>query len=108
GHDTAFEPFHRLGLQLGLVIVTFEMQKPVHRQMGEVMKEVTILISAFPFESLEGDHDIAEYPWALAGVRTRSGKGQNIGRLVDATPVPVERADSRIVGEHNTDFTARC
>ena len=67
-----------------------------------------VLISAFPFERFEGNHDIAVEPRAFAGVGTRGGKRQNVGRLVDATPVPVKRTDRRIVGEHNTDFTARC
>ena len=92
----------------GLVVVAVEVEKPMHREVGEVMKKVAVLISAFPFERLESDHDIAEQPRAFAGVGTRNGKRQNVGRLVDAAPIPVERADRRIVGEHNTDFTARC
>jgi hypothetical protein len=36
-HDPAFEPFHRLSLRVGLVIVAIEVQKPMYRQVGEVM-----------------------------------------------------------------------
>ena len=35
----AFEPFHRVGLSIGLVIVAHEMQKAMHREMGEMMQE---------------------------------------------------------------------
>ena len=80
----------------------------MHREVSEVMKKVVGLISAFPFERLESDHNIAKQLCAVAGVGTRGGKRQNVGRLVDAAPVPVERADGRIVGKHNTDFAARC
>jgi hypothetical protein len=107
-HDLAFEAFHRLSLCVGLVIVAIEVEKPMHREVSEVMKKVAVLISALPFERLESDHYIAEQPRALADVGTRGGKRQNVGRLIDTAPIPVERADRRIVSEHNTDFTSRC
>src|SRR4026209_1094564 len=106
-YDPAFEPFHSLSLRGSLVVVAVEVEKPMHREVGEVMKKVAVLIGAFPFERLESDHDIPKQPYAFAGAGARGGKRQNVGRLVDAAPVPVERADRRIVGEHNTDFTAR-
>src|SRR5262245_33259803 len=66
-HDPAFESFHLLRLCVGLVIVAVEVQKPMHRKVGEVMKKVAVLISAFPFECLKGDYDIAEQVRAFAG-----------------------------------------
>jgi hypothetical protein len=38
-HDPAFEPFHRLSLRVGLVIVAVKVEKPMHRQVSEVMEK---------------------------------------------------------------------
>src|SRR5690242_576031 len=46
-HDTAFQAFHFIGLGVGLVIVADEMQKAMHREVGEVMQEIAVFVRAF-------------------------------------------------------------
>ena len=58
--DLALEPFHRFGLGVDLVIVADEMEKAMHGEMGEVMKELFVFIVAFLAQRLVGDHDVAE------------------------------------------------
>src|SRR4029078_411529 len=94
-HDPACEPFHSLSLRGSLVVVAVEVEKPMHREVGEVMKKVAVLIGAFPFERLESDHDIPKQPYVFAGAGTRGGKRQNVGRLVYCATVPVDGAEAR-------------
>ncbi len=44
--DVAFEPFHGIGLGISLVIVAHEMQKAMHREMGEMMEERLVFLGA--------------------------------------------------------------
>ena len=82
------------------------MQEAVDRQMAEVMIErLFLVIGLFP-RGLIGDRDIAEHPRRV-GRRARGRqrrKRQHVGRLVDAAPVVVERADAGIVGQHDGEL----
>ena len=77
------------------MIVAKEMEKAMHRQMGEVMKEDAVFIGAFSFERLEGDDNIAEQASVFAGRGTGRRKRQYVCRPVDAAPVPIERTVKR-------------
>ena len=46
-HDLAFEPFHLVGLGVGLVIVADEVEKTMHREMGKMMQKNPVFIVAF-------------------------------------------------------------
>jgi len=59
-HDPAFEPFHLFGLNIGLMIVSDEMKKTMHREMGKVMEEDAVFIVALAFKRFIGDDDVAE------------------------------------------------
>ena len=39
--------FHRVGLGVGLVIVADEVEKAMHREMGEMMQESFVFVVAF-------------------------------------------------------------
>ena len=83
------------------------MQEPVDRKMAEVMIErLFFVIGLFP-RGLKGDGDISEHPRRVgrrACGRLQRRKRQHVGRLVDAAPVVVERADTGIVGQHDREF----
>ena len=83
---TRFEPFHGLGLAVRLVIVADEMQKAMHRQMGEMIAERLALSVGLARRGLVGDHDVAEDARADRGCGSGAGKRQHVGRLVLAAP----------------------
>src|SRR5215470_9154311 len=60
GEDRGFQPFHRLRLVVGDVIVADEMKKAMHREMRQVMRERLALGAGFPLGGLVGDHDVAK------------------------------------------------
>ena len=83
------------------------MQEPVDRQMAEVMIERLFFVIGLFARGLVGDGDIAEHPRRVgrrARGRLQRRKRQHVGRLVDAAPVIVERADAGIVGQHDREL----
>ena len=103
-----FETFHGFGVVVVLVVVADQMQEPVDRQMAEVMIERLLFVVGLFARGLIGDGDVAEHARRVVG-RGRAGrlqrrKRQHVGRLVDAAPVAVERADAGIVGQHDREL----
>src|SRR5262245_51865223 len=60
GKDGGFEPFHRVRLVILGVIVAGEMQKSMHRQVRQMVRERLAFGARFAFRRLVGDHDVAE------------------------------------------------
>src|SRR5215510_404664 len=60
GKDGGFEPFHRVRLVIVGVIVAGEMQKSMHREVRQMMRERLALGARLAFRRLVGDHDVAE------------------------------------------------
>ncbi len=73
-----------------------------------MMIERLLLVIGFLARRLEGDRDVAEHARrivrAAAAVRLQRWKRQHVGRLVDAAPVAVERANAGVVGQHHCQF----
>ena len=101
-------PFHLIGLRIRLMIVADEVQKTVHREMCQVMQEDPVFILGLALERLVGNDNIAKQFLALGCFVRRSRERQHVCRLVYSAPVAIERGDRRIVGEHDTHFSARC
>ena len=91
-----------------LMIVADEVEKTMHREMGEMMKKNPVLVGAFALERLVGNDDIAEQFSGDGAGRMRRRKRQHVGRLVDAAPLAIERTNRLIVGQHDTHFAVRC
>ena len=106
--DLLLEAFHRFGFVVVFVIVADQMQETVHREMAEMMVERLLFLVGLPARRLIGDRDIAEHARRIVGPcrpgRLQRGKRQHVGRLVDAAPVAVQRADAGIVGQHDRKF----
>ncbi len=100
--------FHGLGVVVFFVIVADQMQEAMHRQMAEMMIERLLLVIGLLARGLIGDGDVAEHPRRVVGTdragRRQGRKRQHVGRLVDAAPVAVERANAGIVGQHDREF----
>ena len=76
--------------------------------MAEMMIERLLIVISFLARRFISDGDVAEHARrivraAWAGLRQR-GKRQHVGRLVDATPIAVQGANSGVVGQHHRDF----
>ncbi len=84
------------------------MKKAVHREMAEVVDERLAFVVGLPPQGLVGDGDITEHARRIVVVtragRLQGGKRQYVGRLVDAAPIAVQRADTRIIGQHHREF----
>ena len=102
------EAFHGFGVVVGFVIVADQMQKAVDRQMAEMMIERLLFVVGLAAHCLVGDGDVAEHPRRIVGTacagRLQGWKRQHIGRLVDAAPVAVQRANAGVVGQHHREF----
>src|SRR6266446_7952150 len=110
--DLLLERFHRFGVVVFFVVVTDQVQEAMNRQMAEMMIERLLLVICFLARRFISDGDVAEHAWrivraAWAGLRQR-GKRQHVGRLVDATPIAVQGANSDVVGQHDRDFGFAC
>src|ERR1700682_466181 len=96
-----FERFHGLGVVVFFVIVTDQMQETMDRQMAEMMIERLLLVIGLLARRFIGNRNVAEHARRIVGAawtgRRQGRKRQHIGRLVDATPVAVQRANSGIV-----------
>jgi hypothetical protein len=87
------------------VIVTDQVQETMHRKMAEMMLERLLFLIGLLAHRLIGNRDVAEHAGrvvrsARAG-RLQRRERQHIGRLVDAAPVAVERANAGVVGQHD-------
>ena len=106
--DLAFESFHGLGVVVVFVVVADQMQEAVDREMAEMMIERLLFVVGFAPRGLIGDRDVAEHARRIVGPagagRLQRRKRQHVGRLVDAAPVAVQRADAGIVGQHDREF----
>ena len=60
GEDLALEPFHMLGLFVGLMIVSQKMQKTMDRKMGEVILGPLALSDSLSGNRLVCDGNVAE------------------------------------------------
>jgi hypothetical protein len=106
--DLLLERFHRFGVIVFFVIVADQVQETMDRQMAEMMIERLLFVISFLARRFIGDGDVAEHARrivraAWAGLLQRR-KRQHVGRLVDATPVAVQGANSGVVGQHDRDF----
>src|SRR5882757_5090121 len=107
--NLAFEALHRFGIVVLFVVVADQVQEAVHGEMAQMMTERLLLFIGLTACRLEGDRDIAEHARcvvvAAAGTgRLQRRKRQDVGRLVDAAPVAVERANAGIVGQHHREL----
>ena len=102
--NVCFQPLHRLGFAIRFMVVTEKMQITMHGEMREMMRERLFVALGFARRRLERDHDIAEMRRLGAAGRRLRGKREHIGRLVEAAPSFIERADRRIVGENDRDL----
>src|SRR5260370_22199762 len=102
------EGLHGLGVAVAFVIVTDQMQEAMHRQMAEMMIERLLLVIGLFSRRFVGDGDIAQHAWRIVGAdragRRQGRERQHVGRLVDAAPVAVQRANSGVVGQHDSKF----
>ncbi len=60
GEDLALEPFHPLGLVVGLMIVSQKMQKTMNGHMCEVLRYRPPLLACLANNGLAGDGNVAE------------------------------------------------
>src|SRR5215467_6766568 len=104
--DRDLQSLHGGGLSVGLVIVAAQMQKAMYRQMDQMMSKRLVLGCSFARQRLIGDDDVAEETLRLRLPPSR--KGQHVGRLVLAPPAPVEPANGRIIGKHNSNLGSAC
>ena len=98
--NPCLERLHALRLCVRLVIVADQMQKSMGDEMAIVVGERHAELLGLARERLEGERDVAERrrrPRRRSRVGRR--KGEHVGRLVDAAPARVERAQRGIVGE---------
>jgi hypothetical protein len=79
------------------------MQEAVNHEMRKMLDESNLLLAGFAPQRLERKADVANEPDHRAE-RGELGEAQDVGRLVDAAPVAVERLLVRIVGQKNRDF----
>ncbi len=79
------------------------MQEAVNHEMRKMLDESNLLLAGFVLERLKREADVADEPDHRAE-RGELGEAQDVGRLVDAAPVAVERLLVRIVGQKNRDF----
>src|SRR6202163_1705199 len=102
------ERFHGLGIVVLFVIVTDQMQETMDRQMAEMMIERLLLVIGLLARRFIGNRNVAEHARRIVGAawagRRQGRKRQHIGRLVDAAPVAVQRANSGVVGQHHRKF----
>src|SRR5262245_7473379 len=97
GEDGGFEPFHRVRLVILGVIVAGKMQKSMHRQVRQMMRERLALGARLAFRRLVSDHDVAEQAGRAARAARGTGrKRQHIGRAGLAAPIPGAAPDPRL------------
>src|SRR3984893_3150527 len=104
--NRTFEHLHRLGFGRPGMVVAGQMQKAVHQKMGDVITQWPSCFRGFPRGGLERDDDITK-----ERRRSRIAPGwkrENIGWLIDATPLAVEVADEAVVAEKDADFGVCC
>src|SRR5437868_13662320 len=108
GQDLLLEGFHRFGVVVLVVIVADQVQETMYRKMAEMMLERLLFVIGFLAHRLIGDRDVAEHARCIAGSARAGGlqrrERQHIGRLVDAAPGQVERANAGVVGQHDRQF----
>ena len=102
-----FKPLHYSRFVVGFVVVADKVQKSMNNQMGEVVGKVQPQRRRFGRNGFPGHDDVAEERPEAAGDKRRGGKGQDIGGPVLATILPVERADTGVVGEDQGDLGVR-
>src|SRR5688572_4061452 len=79
------------------------MQEAVNHEMRKMLDESNLLLAGFAPQRLERKADVANEPDYRAE-RGELGEAQDVGRLVDAAPVAVQRLLVRVVGQKNRDF----
>ena len=57
--NLALEPLHLLGVFAALVIVAVEMQKTMHRKVGNMVGERLAFVTGLARDGLVGKHDVA-------------------------------------------------
>lgn len=76
----------------------------MYNQMGEVVGKIQPLCPGFGRNGFPRHDNIAERRPAPAGNHGRGREGQDIGGLVLAAILPVQRADAGVVGEDQGDL----
>ena len=90
-----------------LMIVADEVEKTMHREMGEVMQKNPVFIVAFAGERLVGDDDIAEELRADAVRVVAAGNDSTLVGLSMPRHCAIERANRRVVGQHDSSLRRR-
>src|SRR5258705_13242824 len=83
------------------------MKEKRDRQKAEIMFERLLFVVGFLARRFIGDGDVAENARRIVGAAwadLQRRKRQHVGRLVDATPIAVQGANSGVVGQHDRDF----
>ena len=99
---------HDLGLGVGLVIVSEQMEDPVDHQPVEMGFKGHTLGVGLPAHRVGGDNDIAQQ--IRCDVRefaVAHGKGQDVRGAVHTSVIPVEFTHPGIVDDHQAQFIVR-
>src|ERR1700712_4960190 len=103
--DLPLQRLHGFGLAVLFVIVADQVQEAVNRKGAEMMIERLLLVVGLPSRRVVGDRNVAEHPRRIVGThragRLQGRKRQHVGRLVDAAPIAVQRANSGVIGQHH-------
>ena len=97
---------HRFGVGVVLVVEADQMQEAVDDEMAIMVGERLALLLRLALHRLEGEDDVAEQARLRQAAALRGGKGQDVGRLVEAAPARVELAHMRVVGEMDAKLRA--
>jgi hypothetical protein len=101
--NLGFQSLHDKGLVVFQVIITQKMQESVHHQMGEMIGEALAEFRRLTLHRLARQHDVAEQAGDRR-LRLELREGEDVRRLVDAAPLPVELLLFGIVGEDDGDL----
>ncbi len=58
--DLTLGPFHRLGIRAPLVIIAQKVEKTMHGEMGDMMREGLALAAGLPGDGFIGEYDVAK------------------------------------------------
>ena len=84
-----------------------QMQEAVHDKMGGMVGERLAFLARLPAPPFRTPRTISPSIGRRGDfLRRRSGKGQHVGGFVEASPLCVQRANLRVVGELHADFRA--
>ncbi len=104
--DFTLLALHHPGFLIRLVIVPQKVQKAMYDEMSEVVFERLSFFRRLALDSFACNDDIAQHGSRLrTGLNRKGWKGQNIRRLVLATPFGIQNLYGGVVSKDNTQFT---